>query len=67
MSIVKSIPVSEDGQSVRCKTKSGKAYLITQNRSKMRFTLWRILDDGFEKLTTGNSPYDLYENVPWSK
>lgn len=67
MSIVKSIPASEDGQSVRCKTKSGKVYLITQNHGKMRFTLWRVLDDGFEKLTTGNSPYDLYGNIPWTK
>lgn len=67
MPIIKSVPTSEDGQSVRCKTKSGKFYLITQNRGKKRFTLWRVLDNGFEKLTTGDSPYDLYGDVPWAK
>lgn len=63
--IVKSIPASDSGAGVLCKTKSGQQYQISQNTEKMKFTLWKVVDKGFVKIKTANSPVDLYDSVPW--
>lgn len=65
--IVKKIPASECGIGVLCTTKSGKQYQISQNPEKKKHTLWHIVDGGYEKLATGNSPYDLYPLIDWDK
>lgn len=69
MSVVKSIPKSEDGSGIICSTKTEFDYQITQNTSKIknRFTLWKILPDGYEKIASGNTPFDLYPLVEWGK
>lgn len=64
--IVKKLPSSETGMGVKCKTATGEEFIISQDPSKAkgRFTLWRVLPEGYEKQTTGESPYDLYPQIP---
>lgn len=66
--VVKSIPTSETGSMVTCFTKpneSGDKYLITQNPLKAQFTLWKCLENGFEKISTSNNPLDLNKKIPY--
>lgn len=63
--IVKTIPSSETGAGVSCLAKSGDRYLITQNPLKEQFTLWKCLDDGFEKIKTSSNPLEFDNMVPW--
>ena len=42
-------------------------FQISQNTEKKKHTLWKIVAGGFEKIATANSPYDLYELIPWDK
>ncbi len=63
--IVKSIPASDSAPGVTCVTKSGKEYRISQDAERGKHTLWRIVEGGFEKLETADSPYDLYPLVDW--
>lgn len=65
--IVKKLPASESGAGVRCRTRSGKEYLISQCPEKRKHTLWKVLDGGLEKLSTADSPMDLYKLIPWEK
>ena len=65
MALVKSLPASESGPGVLYRTKSGDEYIISQNPANGKFTLWRDHGkDGYEKLTTGTSPLDLYPKIP---
>ena len=67
--VVKNIP-SSDGIKVTCFTKpneSGDKYVISLNSLKMQFTLWKCIEDGFEKMKSSDSPLDLYELVPYEK
>ncbi len=59
--IVKTIPNSETGK-VDCA--NGK-YLITENHLKEQFTLWKCLDDGFEKIKTSDNPLEFDKIIPW--
>lgn len=66
--VVKTIPSSDTGSRTTCFTKpdkSGDKYVITQNPLKMQFTLWKCIDDGFEKIKTSNNPLDLYGLIPY--
>ena len=65
--VVRKIPVTENGLGVHCTTKSGMEFQISQNTEKKKHTLWKIVAGGFEKVATANSPYDLYELIPWDK
>lgn len=65
--IVKSIPVSDNGAGVLCVTNSGQKYQISQNVERKKFTLWQVVNKGFIKIKTANSPVDLYDLVPWEK
>lgn len=65
--IVKSIPASDNGAGVLCTTKSGQKFQISQNVEKMKFTLWKVVDKGFIKVKTANSPVDLYDFIPWNE
>lgn len=58
--IIKKLPVSESGHGVHCTTSSGEEYQISQNPDKKKHTLWKIVDGGYQKIATANSPYDLY-------
>lgn len=62
--IVKAIPSSETGTRVSCL--NGK-YLITQNPLKEQFTLWKCLDDGFERIKSSENPLDFDKIIPWNK
>ena len=64
--IVRSIPASDNGVGVLCKTKSGQQYQISQNIEKRKFTLWKVVNKGFVKVKTASSPVDLYDSVPWN-
>ena len=61
--VVKVIPSSED-QKVNCL--NGK-YLITQNPLKGQFTLWKSLEDGFERIKTSDNPLDFDKIIPWNR
>lgn len=65
--IVKKLPASEYGVGVHCTTKSGKEYQISQCPEKNRHTLWKIVDGGYEKVSTADSPHDLYALIDWDK
>lgn len=65
--IVKSIPASDNGAGVLCVTNSGQKYQISQNVERKKFTLWQVVNKGFIKNKTANSPVDLYDLVPWEK
>lgn len=64
---VKKIPDSENGRGIVCKTLSGKKYVISHNEEKGKHILWLIVDEGYQKVATGNSPYELYELIDWDK
>lgn len=61
MSIVNKIPKSEDGYGVRYITESGNEYVISNNTIKRKFTLWHLLEKGYEKIGTASNPIDLYK------
>lgn len=65
--IVKKLPVADCGPGVLCITKSGKQFQITQNPEKRKFTLWAIIDGGYDKIAVANSPTDLYSKIDWDK
>lgn len=65
--IVKTIPVSENKR-VTCFTKqneSGDKYIITQNPLKAQFTLWKCLEDSFERIKVSDSPKDFDDLIPY--
>jgi hypothetical protein len=61
--IVKAIPNTETG--IRTNCLDGK-YLITNNPIEERFTLWKCLDDGFERIKTSDNPLDFDKIIPWN-
>lgn len=66
--IVKTIPASETGARTTCFTKtndSGDKYLITNNPLKAQFTLWKCLENGFEKIKTSNNPRNFDDVIPY--
>ena len=66
--VAKAIPSSETGTRVSCFTKpneSGDKYLITQNPLKEQFTLWKCLDDEYEKISTASNPLEFDKMIPW--
>lgn len=60
--LYKAIPATETGRTVTCEASDG-TYLITNCPEKQRFTLWKI-DNGYEKIATGDSPIPLYDKIP---
>ena len=65
--IVKRIPASDNGPGVFCTTKSGQHYQISQNVEKVKFTLGKVVEGGFVKLATANSPLDFDDLIPWDE
>lgn len=66
--VIKTIPSSETGSITTCFTKpdkSGDKYLITQNPLKEQFTLWKCIEDGFERIKVSNDPRDFDKVIPW--
>lgn len=61
MSVVNQIPKSEDGCGVRYYSDSGNIYIISQNTKKERFTLWKELKSGYEKIAIADIPTALYK------
>ena len=65
---LKTIPSSETGKRATCYTKpnkSGDKYLVTHNPLKEQFTLWKCIEDGFEKITTSDNPRTFDEKIPY--
>lgn len=60
--IVKQIPKSEDGPRVKY-TINDNVYLLTWDKTKNKHTLWLMRSNDFQKLTTKNSPVELYNFV----
>ena len=64
---VKTIPSTEVSK-VSCFTRpnsSGDEYIITQNQLKQQFTLWKCVEDGFERISTSNNPLDFDEVITY--
>lgn len=59
--VVKAIPNSET-QKVEC---LNGEFLITQNSLKEQFTLWKRLEDGFERVSTRDNPLGFDKIIPW--
>lgn len=64
---VKKLPAADYGPGVLCTTKSGRQFQITQNPEKRKFTLWAVVDGGYDKIAMANSPTDLYSKIDWDK
>lgn len=64
LKIVKNIPSTENGAQTLCY--DGK-YLITQciGVEKDRFTLWKVHENGYEKISVSDSPLDFDSVIPW--
>lgn len=58
--VVRSLPASESGHGVHYTAKSRKEYCISSCPEKGRFTLWRIVPNGYERMGSANTPNDLY-------
>lgn len=54
--VVKSIPSSDTGSRVTCSTLSGEKYIISNNPIKERFTLWKVVNGGYEKISVSDNP-----------
>lgn len=67
LKIVRKFPSSENGPGVHCITTTGQEYFITQCLERMRFTLWRKVENGYEQISTAKSPLDLDDKIPWDK
>lgn len=66
--ILKSIPSTETGSRTTCFTKpydSGDKYIITECPLKAQFTLWKCVEDGFERIKTANNPLDFDDVIPY--
>ena len=61
--VIKNLPSSENGPGVVCNGKY--VYIITQDLKKQRFTLWKKVDEGYEKMGSADSPMKLYDKVEW--
>lgn len=67
--IIKTIPNQEELKTT-CFTKqneSGDKYIITRNQFKQQFTLWKCVDDGFEKISVSDNPKDFDDKIPYDK
>lgn len=65
--IVKTIPNSEIEKAI-CFTKLdslGDKYIITENPLKEQFTLWKCLEDDFEKIKNSDNPRDFDDIIPY--
>ena len=65
--VVKDIPETENGSGVRCVTTSGNHYIISQNLYKGEHTLWKVVNEGYIRISCADSPYDLYPMIPWEE
>lgn len=61
MSVVNKLPKSENGYGVNYTTESGNRYVISHNKIKNKFTLWKNIDNRYEKIGVANNPIDLYK------
>ena len=59
--IVKSIPTSE----IRKVTYLNGKYITTHNPLKEQFTLWKCVEEGYEKIDTSKNPLDFDKIIPW--
>lgn len=60
--MINNIPKSENGPKNTYKTKKG-IYIFSWNLSKNKFTLWQETKNGYEKLTTADSPLGFYKYI----
>lgn len=58
--VARKLPASENGHGVRYLTKSGGEYCVSHCVEKERFTLWRVVPNGYIKLMSAATPHELY-------
>lgn len=61
--IIKNIPTSDDGPGVVCNGKF--TYIVSHNLKKEKFTLWKKVEDGYERIAIADSPMILYDKIEW--
>ena len=57
--MINKIPKTENGPTVTINEK----YLVTMNKDKLKFTLWSIEPNGYEKIAVADSPFTLYDKI----
>lgn len=70
MAILRRLPDAENGARVTCVDASDRTWTITQSPTATparRFTLYRAVDGGFERVRQAASPLDLYEDVDFGQ
>lgn len=60
--MITNIPKSENGPKNTYKTNKN-TYIFTWNLSKNKFTLWKQVKDGYEKLKISDSPLGFYKYI----
>ncbi len=64
MAAVKAIPASEDGYGARLIAADGQEYVLSLRNADRRFTLWKVVGGGYEKLAVAkDNPAPLMELV----
>lgn len=58
----KTIPQTENGPRVRCLINDTE-WLVTWNKNTDKHTLWLCNNGEYEKITTKNSPLELYDII----
>lgn len=63
MFIIKDIPKTNK-RWVSIKT-DGEEYIITSNSERTKYILYKVVEDGYENIASGNNPLDLEEKYIW--
>ena len=62
--VVKNLPASENGRGVLCTPREKEQYVVSHDLAKDKFTLWKVVPEGYEKIKAGaDSPFELYEVI----
>lgn len=62
---IKKLPAADAGPQLQCLTRAGERYLVTENPTTRKFTLWKVVPEGYDKISTADSPVPLNSKIPW--
>ena len=57
------IPASENWRGFEYTARSGNIYKVTRHIRFRRHYLWKVTEEGYEKLLEAETPYDLYAYI----
>ena len=67
MATQKRLPAGDTGPTYTYTNAQGEEYVITWCYTPKRFTLWKKMSDGYEKMATAQAPTELYSRIPGYK